>query len=358
MATYDSSATAADSQDSPGLGNVPPPLLETLPPARPPMRTTKQAEMIRLCAAAICLIAAAVAWSHSGPHSPKPLQPPAISPGSFGKGDPVPNRVDSETGLTTGGIGYAWSVTSVGSLTAVLSGIVGASSWSDPESLAPDEGTTRASSWVALNLQFPSLVTVRLSRASNVPDPLGLLPGDTGGGDLRPAFTIYSGWQESGADETVYPTRSAIPWAPALSYHSHIGDEGDGLVETTVELPAGKYSIALGGIGAPGFDAGRQGYEARFTTLSRALPASVLTKGKRFKTTKKKFRLTGRFLNPESAAFVAIQQNKKTKFLAARGRNWVANLTGLKPGVNTIYITAISLDGKISSRKKVTITRK
>ena len=321
------------------------------------MQGMKQTETIRLSAAALYFVAAAVAWSHPGAHPPKPVRPPAISPGSFGKGDPVPNGFDSEAGVTTGGISYAWTGSSVGNLTANLSGIVGASSWSDPEASSLADGTTRACSWVALRLRVPSLVTLRVSRSPNIPDPLGLLPGDTGGGDLRPAFTIYSGWQESGADATSYPNQDDIPWAPALRYLSHVEDEGDGTVETSVTLPPGNYSIAIGGIGAPGFDAGRQGYEANFSILSRALPAAILTKGSRFKAVKKSFRLSGRFLNPDSAAFVAIQQNKKTRFIPASGSNWVANLTGLKPGINIIYVTAISHDGKMSSRRKITITR-
>jgi len=321
------------------------------------MQGSRKIVSVRLLTAALCLAGAAVAWSHSGPHTPKPVQPPAPSPGSFGKGDPVPNRFNSETGTTTGGISYAWTVSSVGNLTANLNGIVGASSWSYPAASTPDEGSTRASSWIALRLRLPCLVTIRVSRAANIPDPLGILPGDLGGGDLRPAFTLYSGWQEAGSDEVAYPNKSAIPWASALSYLSHTEDEGDGIVETSLELPAGDYSIALGGIGAPGFDAGRQGYEASLSMVSRALPASVLTKGSRFKTGKKSFRLTGRFLNPGSAASIAIQQNRKTVFLPANGSAWSANLTGLKPGLNYIYITAISLDGKVSSRKKITITR-
>jgi hypothetical protein len=312
---------------------------------------------IRLATGALCLVAAAVAWSHSGPHAPKPVQPPAITPGSVAKGDPVPNGIDSGSGETTGGIAYAWTVSAVGNLNAALNGIVGASSWSDPESLSADEGRTRSSSWVALRLRFPSLVTIRLSRAANIPDPLGILPGDTGGGDLRPAFTVYSGWQESGSDSTTYPNKSSIPWAGSLSYHSHAIDDGSGTVEASIELPAGDHSIALGGIGTVGFDEGRQGYGADLSILSRALPASILTKGSRFKTSKKAFRLTGRFGNAGSAAFVAIQQDKKTTFLPANGGAWSADLKGLKPGLNHIYITAVSHDGKISSRRKITITR-
>jgi hypothetical protein len=321
------------------------------------MQRFKKAESIRLFSAAWCLVAVAVAWSHPGAHPPKPVQPPAISPGSAGKGDPVPNGVDTETGATTGGISYAWTVSSVSNLTANLSGIVGASSWRDPEASSPADGTTRASSWVALRLRVPSLVNFRVSRSSNIPDPLGLLPGDTGGGDLRPAFTLFSGWQESGADATSYPNRADIPWASALRYLNHFEDEGDGTVEASVTLPAGNYSIAIGGIGSPGFDAGRQGFGANLAIFSRALPASILTTGSRFKTSKKSFRLSGRFLNPESAVFIAIQQNKKTSFIPASGSTWSSLITGLKPGINTVYVTAISHDGKMSSRKKITITR-
>jgi hypothetical protein len=322
------------------------------------MQRSRNVKSLRLATSALCLVGAAVAWSHSGPHAPKPVQPPAVSPGSFGKGDPAPNRFDSETGLSSGGIGYSWTVSALGNLSAELSGIVGASSWRDAQSSDPGEGATRASSWVALRLRSSSLVTIRLQRASGIPDPLGLLPGETGGEILQPAFTVYSGWQESGADETSYPTQGGIPWADALEYVSHAEDEGDGMVEMSLELPAGDYSVALGGIGGPGFDAGRQGYEADISILSRALPASILTKGSRFSSKKKSFRLKGRFRNPDSAAFLAFQQNAKTRFFAARGSAWSVTVKGLKPGVNYVYLTAVSYDGRTSLRKKITITRK
>ncbi len=308
-----------------------------------------------------CLFGAAAAWSHVGPHPPAkpppPLKVPALSPGTFGKGDPVPNRFDSTTGLSSGGIAYAWTVDAVGNFTAPLSGIVGASSWSDPVSLSAGEGWTRASAWVALSLRSPSRVTVRLSAKAGVPDPLGILPGETGGAELRPAFTLYSGWQETGPDETTYANGGDVPWAGALRYLGHTASPVTGAVTQSFELPAGLYTLALGGVHPGGFDPGRQGYEATVSILSRAAPATVLTKS-RFAAKGKTYRLKGRFGNPGSAALLAVQQGKRTRFFPAKGGAWSVALAGLKPGRNDFYLTAVSKDGRVSPRKKVTIFRK
>lgn len=308
-----------------------------------------------------CLLGVAEAWSHPGDHHPppppKPIKPPPFSPGTYGKGDPVPNRFDTDAGQTTGGIAYAWTIEAVGNLTANLSGIVGASSWSDPEILSLGEGWTRASSWVALRLRSPSRVTVRIDRASGISDPLALLPGGVGGSGLRPAFTLYRGWQQAGAEEAIYPSQGAVPWAPSLSYLSHASGNGGGTVTAAFELPAGLYSLSLGGIGEPGFDEGRQGYVASVSILSRALPASVIVKG-RFSTRKKRYRLKGRFRNPDSAALLAVQQNKKTRFHQAKGSAWSVMISGLKPDRNYLYLTAVSHDGRVSPRKRVIVIRR
>lgn len=323
--------------------------------ARFPLRTV-------WTAAALAVVAAAWVRSHPGAHPPpppppRPVKPPPLSPGTFGKGDPHPNAIDSDTGLSSGGVAYDWTVSAVGHLTASLQGIVGASSWSNPDAPTPDTGTTRAASWVALELRSPSRVTIRLSPKGDVLDPFGQLPGETGGADLRPAFTLYSGWQATGADEPNFPNRGVVPWAPDLSYLSHAAS-ADGPVEASFELPAGLYSIALGGVGPAGtFDPGRQGYGASVSILSRALPAKVAPRGSRFLIRRGSHSLRGRFINPGSAALLAVQQNRRTRFLPARGPAWSVVVRGLRPGINHVYLTAVSHDGRVSPRRRIVIIR-
>jgi len=324
------------------------------------MDHTRSTRKTRSVAALTCTLAVAVAWSHVGHHPapkpPPPIRPPALSPGVFGKGDPTPNRFDTATGLSAGGLAYTWTVNAVGNFNARLTGVVGASSWSDPGSLPAGEGWTRASSWVALRLRSPSRVTIRLSRAAGIIDPLGILPGETGGDDLVPAFALYSGWQGAGAEGIRYPGTASIPWATALTYRFHQRDDGDGIVEGAYILPAGLYTLALGGVGGTGFDAGRQGYVANLSILSRAVPASVWVTARHI-SKRNTYQLRGRFLNPSSAALLVVQQNGRTRFLPARSASWAVSVSGLKPGANYVYVAAISHDRRVSARKRITIIR-
>lgn len=328
------------------------------------MDPSSRIRSLRSLAALGCLFGVAVAWSHVGPHPtpkpPPPVKAPPFSPGSHGRGDPVPNRFDTDTGLSSGGVGYAWTVDTVGHYHTTLLGIVGASSWSDPEAPVVGEGRTRASHWVALRLRSPSRVTIRHSAKTGVIDPLGLVPGETGGEDLRPAFTLYTGWQNAGPDETTYNSQGEIAWADALRYRAHAVDTGAGEAIASYELPAGLYSIALGGIGEAGFDPGRQGYEATLSILSRALPASVITSRSHYTTRRPTLRLRGRFRNPESAALLAVQQNRRTRFLPARGKAWNVAISGLKKnhGPTYVYLSAVSKDGRVSPRKRIILLRK
>jgi hypothetical protein len=328
----------------------------TIPPQLP-----SNPRLASVLALALALVGVVWVQSHPGPHPPPPpppppVKPPPLSPGFFLRGDPHPNAWDTDTGLSTGGIRYSWRIEAVGTLSAPLEGVVGALSWSDPESATPNTGWTRSAGWVALRLRSPSRVTIRLAPKAGVVDIFGQLPDETAGPDLRPAFTLYSGWQATGADETTYPNRGPIPWAPSLTYISHSAS-ADGPVEASFELPAGLYTIALGGNGASGFDPGRQGYGATVSILSRARPALVAPRGARFTTRRASHTLRGRFLNPQSAALLAVQQGKRTRFIRANGPSWSVVVRGLRPGINHVFLTAISHDGRTSTRRRIVIIR-
>lgn len=312
--------------------------------------------------AASCLVPASRLRSHPGPHppprAPAPVVAPALSPGAFGKGDPLINGFQSDLGITTGGIAYEWTVSAVGTFSAHLAGIVGASSWSDPEQLSVGEGRTRAASWVALNLRFPSRVGIRLSRAPGVTDPLAPLPDGTGGDTLRPAFTLYSGWHENGSDEAGFANQGAISWAPVLVYRAHQTGGEEGTASASYELPAGRYTLVFGGLGEEGgFDRGRQGYEADLDILSRAAPASLVAAPKA-RTKRSVHTLRGRFRHPASAAYLAVQFKGRTRFLPARGPRWSVRIPGLRRGPNYVYVTAVSWDGRLSPRKRILIHRR
>jgi hypothetical protein len=103
---------------------------------------------------------------------------------------------------------------------------------------------------------------------------MGVLNGTTlTGGKLYPAFSVYEGWDHDDGNDHRYNPVSNISWAEDLTYLGHAGNRrGKPTVSYTAKLPAGRYTIAIGGANylfcaesAPCYN-GRHGYEATLTT--------------------------------------------------------------------------------------------
>jgi hypothetical protein len=180
-------------------------------------------------------------------------------------GDPAP-----------GGIGYRWTITMTDTDSATAIRHVGALSHNDPINFAtaPLTGWTHTSDWVALDLTAPALLTVTLSRKAGVPNG-----ANTAGADLFPAFSLYAGWDNDDGDDHIYNNSGLFAWAEDLTAFlgaqhngAAVGTNTPGLGLTTVSqtfsLPAGLYSIALGGNPPDSIGSGRQGYELTLTTVA------------------------------------------------------------------------------------------
>jgi hypothetical protein len=198
----------------------------------------------------------------------------------------------SPTDPQAGGIGYRWTVTLGGSDFASVSRHVGAWAWEDASLFGAGEtpvGWTHNSEWVALKLEVDSFVTFRLANAAGVPnlgDPTGFA-----GNNLFPAMTIYSGWDNDLAPQAFadanndgdpvdnwhsYVNRANIDWAEDVGYFSHLEPNGTHVVEATILMSAGDYTIVLGGKSTSSVAEPRQGYSATFTSSPVPEPGTVV----------------------------------------------------------------------------------
>lgn len=189
-------------------------------------------------------------------------------------GDPSPNVYDPETfAPLDGGIGYTWTVQMGQTDTASMQGHVGAWSWDEDGFPATEKGWTHTSNWVALTLDKTSLLTVSLENRANVPLPTALNPFAVAGNFLTPGVSIYAGWDGDGGDHHTFNNQGNIAWAEDVTHLDHIANPNSAsAIQKSWVLPAGNYTVNLGG-NSPSTEAlGRQGYLATFTTALAPVP--------------------------------------------------------------------------------------
>lgn len=181
-----------------------------------------------------------------------------------------------------GGIGYSWTVgmggwdTTAGS-TPTYAGNIGSLSWNDPINIGDPIGTgwTHTSNWTALTLTEAADLTITL--AAN---------GSTSGRTLVPAFTIWSGHQQTDNGTAggyhVYNNAGNFDWSTvdptilsnSLNYVGNATAAGtDSSISKTFSLGPGQYSIVFGGNPPSGAAAGPVPYQATLTTVP--VPAAV-----------------------------------------------------------------------------------
>lgn len=200
----------------------------------------------------------------------------------------------SQTDPQAGGIGYRWTVTVGDNDFASVTRHVGAWAWEDSSLFGPGDtpvGWTHNSDWIAFKLEAPAYVTLRLSNAVGVPNPTSGNPDAVAPNNLFPGMTIYSGWDNDLAPQSFadlnnegvpvdnwhsYVNRGNIEWAEDTTYFAHVEPNGTHVIETTLFMPAGEYTIAIGGKSPSTSSEPRQGYEATFTTSVVPEPGSAL----------------------------------------------------------------------------------
>ncbi|MDB6136611.1 MAG: exported protein of unknown function [Verrucomicrobiales bacterium] len=189
-----------------------------------------------------------------------------------------------------GGIAYNQGLSLGANDTGSMSGAVGQWSWQDPaiaDAGVPGGGWGHTSHWIAVTLAEPAVLTLSLERNHAVPLlPSGFYPT----GNYFPAFTIWRNWDTDAAPTDfydpemqgkagnyhVYPNTGNVAWAEDLSYLDHHRNNG---TETSVTaswlLPAGNYTLAVGGLAPAADGASRQGYLASFSTNAVPEPGSA-----------------------------------------------------------------------------------
>lgn len=270
--------------------------------------------------------------------------------------DPSPNVYDPITfEPLAGGVGYAWTVKMGPDDRADLEGLVGAWSWDEDAFPTTAKGWTHTSNWVALNLRKAAKVTIRVSRKLNVPDG----QGGVGGNILYPAFTLYKNWDGDGGDDHTYNNRGNVVWAEDLGYLKHVENGGsETVVELTLELEAGNYSIALGGNSPSTKREPFQGYGATIITRPIESPSLQLSGGPIFRTGEHSFSLSGRIKNSEKAKSIVVSSGGHRHTMPVRGSAWTFEADHVEPGRNVIWLTLLDLEDKVADRQRVVIHRR
>lgn len=268
--------------------------------------------------------------------------------------DPVPNTDDPITfDPIDGGVRYAWTVTMGADDNASLEGSVGAWSWDEDSFPETAKGWTHTSNWVALRLTKAGKVRIRLSRKENVP----LEGGGVAGSILYPAFTLYRNWDGDGGDTHTYNNRGNVVWAEDLVYITHVENvNGATTSELTIELPAGLYSIALGGNSPSTNREPAQGYGFEITTMSLPTPGIKVRKGPRL-TSGDSALISGKVTNSEGAKRIHVMRGGKRSMVAIRKSKFTTMISDLEPGRNVVWLMLESTDGKIVDRERVVIER-
>lgn len=249
-----------------------------------------------------------------------------------------------------GGIGYEWTVKMGGKDQARIEGTVGAWSWDDGGAAAPSgTGWTHTADWIALELERDARLVIRVERRDLE---------TAGSNNLFPAISIYQGWEVAGTETHTFANRGNISWALDIAYLTHFEQAPVAhVIEGTLQLKAGKYSIAVGGNSPGTLAEPNQGFTATLTTKSYYDPADVTIRGQRHRTKKSSFNLKGRIANPESLAAVQVKQGERKLRAKVAGSSWSARVGKLRAGRNVVTVSANSLDGTVSKPKRAVIER-
>jgi hypothetical protein len=237
---------------------------------------------------------------------------------------------------------------------ASVEGLVGAWSWDEDSFPETAKGWTHTSNWVALKLNKASKVTIRLFRKLNVSDG----QGGVGGNILFPAFTVYQNWDGDGGDDHTYNNKGNVVWAEDLAYLTHVENNGTATsVDITLELPAGMYSLAVGGNSSSTNREPFQGYGLEIITEEVEAPSFEVTGGTRFTTSQGSHALAGEVENVEKAKCLRVVRGGRTSIVKFKKDTWSLDVDDLAPGRNVVWLKLETTDGKIADLKRVVIQR-
>ncbi|MCK5871450.1 MAG: hypothetical protein KAG26_01385 [Methylococcales bacterium] len=177
-----------------------------------------------------------------------------------------------------GGIGYEWTVTLEGKHGhAGITGSVGGKSSYEPQFDAPEIGWTHTSDWVALEMKEKGVLTITVERQAGVyftkiDKKTQEKSFVTAGSKLYPALSIYTGWDSTTAKEKGSFNPQGNFWSTIKFKDVVYSNLGQKSITYKAKLPAGKYSVNIGGVNAlyckesDSCFNGLHGYRASFST--------------------------------------------------------------------------------------------
>jgi len=144
------------------------------------------------------------------------------------------------------GISYEWTLLMARGQKAEVVYFVGAKSWNEP--LQPEglKGWTHWSNWIALELVRPAKVKITVQRQQGVVINSGGT-ASVARYALVPAVSVYRGWDETTEFEAHVYNSAGNFWSTIEYMGSNIDRKGRGKVTYKAKLPAGHYSIVIGG---------------------------------------------------------------------------------------------------------------
>lgn len=182
------------------------------------------------------------------------------------------------------GTGYTWNVELGASGFATTVGLGEATDvgvWSWRQSTGSAVGWTHTADWATLTLTESASLTIVMGRNSSIPDPntdgATMLPTDK----LMPSFSIWYGtfaYSEWSTKHT-FSNTTDISWAAGINgIAGWVDNTTEDTASLTLDLPAGVYTIALGGNNPSGNNSSdpTQGYYANFSTSPIPEPSTAL----------------------------------------------------------------------------------
>ena len=154
-----------------------------------------------------------------------------------------------------GGIGYEWTVTLGHHGSAEVVGSTGGKGSYEPSFEAPDIGWTHTTDWVALELEEEVILEIEMSRQEGVYEmkvdrDTGAKSFATSGAMLYPAFSIYEGWDSTTEKEKGSFNPIGNFWSTIEFKEVVYSQFGESTIVYRAKLPAGKYSVNMGGVNA------------------------------------------------------------------------------------------------------------
>lgn len=175
-----------------------------------------------------------------------------------------------------GGIGYEWTVSIAHHGTAEIVGSTGGKGSYEPSFEAPDFGWTHTTDWVALELGADVTLEIEMSRQEGVyevkvDEDTGEKSFATSGAMLYPALSVYKGWDTTTEKEKGSFNPIGNFWSTLEYMGVAYSESGEETIKYRAKLPAGQYSVNIGGVNAlycAETDAcynGVHGYRVKFT---------------------------------------------------------------------------------------------